>query len=183
MFDIKRVMCTCLFTGLCINASSQSIPLEIKKEIGQSNASSLSSANDKRSSNAEESIHTIADLKEQAANLKNPNSVPRIISAPAPVPISSPLPSVLPPGLMSAVGSTKPASGHFELVGLYLGPESFRVEVLIGGMSHFYQIGDQLNQDWVIDAIDAKGIQVSRCKAKAIKCERKRVSYLAGVEP
>jgi hypothetical protein len=183
MFDIKRVMGTCLISGLFMSASSQTIPLQIKKEIGQSNPASLSTANEKRSNNSEEPVHTISDLKEQPPILKNLNSVPRIPSAQAPVPISAPVLSVLPPGLLSAVGAAKPPSRHFELVGLYLGPETFRAEVLIGGMSHFYQIGDQLNQDWVIDAIDAKGIQVSRCKAKAIKCEMKRVSFLAGVEP
>ncbi len=183
MFDIKRVMGSCLFLGLCMNASSQTIPWDAKKEIGQTNPASLSAANDKRSNNAQESIQTILDLKEQQPILKNPNSLPGVTISQAVVPISSPVPSVLPPGLLSAWGAPKPASRHFELVGLYLGPESFRAEVLIGGMSHFYQIGDQLNQDWVIDAIDAKGIQVSRCKGKANKCEMKRVSYLGGVEP
>lgn len=183
MFDIKRYFCAFLFMGLLMNAFSQTAKLDINKEIGSSNAVPLSSGKDKKSSSSDESYLTIADLKEQQSGLKNINPVAQ---QPSPANSSSSpfqVPAVLPPSLLNGLGAAKSPSGRFELVGLFLGPESSHAEVSIGGMSHFYQVGDLLNQDWVIDAIDSKGIQVSRCKTKSGKCEMKRVSYLGGLEP
>ena len=183
MFDIKRYFFMFLFMGLLMNAFSQTPKLDINKEIGSSNALTLASGNDKNSRISEESYLTIADLKEQQSGLKNINPLEQ---QPSPANSSSSpflAPAVLPPVLLNGLSAAKTPPGRFELVGLFLGAEISRAEVSIGGMSHFYQIGDRLNQDWVIDAIDSKGIQVSRCKSKSGKCEMKRVSYLGGLEP
>jgi hypothetical protein len=189
MFDIKSYLLIPILMAYLMNSFAQTDKLIVPSTLGAQKEGSMNPSQFKNKSKDKEPFVSISDLKDPQTNLKNLGLLSNTLGGAsnpngnANSSVNALPPSVvLPQSLLSNLAN-KPASGLFELVGLFIGADTVRAEVLIAGMSHFYQVGDHLNQNWVIDVIDPNGIQVSRCRVKSTQCETKKVLYLGGLEP
>ena len=183
MSDIKSYLLSLLGVYCWMNSYSQ-VPSSVAlKPVTLPPTSIAKSTDEQKLSVHDEPYLSISGLKDKETKSVNSLRIQAQPSSTTPVANHVVLSEVIPPGLLNNVDTMGPRSGHFELVGLFLSPDNVRAEVSIAGKSHFYQVGDLLNQDWVIELIDSSGIQVSRCKARPSKCEFKRVQYVGGLEP
>lgn len=90
-----------------------------------------------------------------------------------PQPIQSGAPS-------SQTSATTPVTatrtGAITITGMYISKDFSRAEVSVGGQVTYLGVGDVVRDSWIVDGIDAHGVQLKRC-AKGAKCTTRKITY------